>query len=897
MAFSTAHGKYSDQTGELDTSNPEVAQYAPLISIDNFVPDCCKGYANGFVIPAPDVSVKSMHFSYYGTDGSYIGDDIYLASQADGEKAFKILPDVASVKCDFTLDLTQDDIDKMSQDDIDTMLNHVWFYVGYELQEEDVHYKKITKKFKKETSQVFFRESLDGTIKLVGSDFDYIDSQNIETKFIFAIVSRNSLSVNSFSKTDCKLDKAKHIIELKLSAIDEYSKIMDKYDNTYDLIKLAPAVTPLTLTKRLLYQFYVQGADSVSCYANGTYWEQETNESIDDADALRNKYCFAKNFNKQEISIDESQSKVYAGTYLYDEDDTGDWINVSNSNKRIHFRGLTADERTQYSQSRLRIISAVSGEFAKSTIGESASNVYKLEFITVGSSGHLGDLESTYYVCTGYTNDGFGPFKGQLELGNNSHMTFKYYGTEDETAFDMRDCVIDYTIWARILADVDKVSWQGTEYTLYDLPADDFVSERVNYRKCIGLIGLNVVQSGETQVRPTKFGRADNMKYFTSNVITQAQTSHLPVPISRSSWTNTSLWAVIPDYWDSFESLFRTTYTLNDAYSLASVIKALLNKINPLIKFKATAEYSQFFYGKQDIINIIPFDRSRVGYEPYIAPKSNVLKSNYDQAAQKAEITFEQLMDMLRDCFRCYWFIEDSKLRIEHISYFMNGKSYSEIDVQLDLTKKQDKFSRKSAIYAQNEIAYSKDDLNSRYEFAWMDDTTDIFEDMQIDIQSQFTQSDKTEEINSEAFTSDIDLMLYAPDKFSEDGFALMMASSTDGKVPISGVSGLRDDVWNYTYRATPQNYLCSWLYLARYYMKDMPASHIKYTRAPDADAYRVTGIKQCMTQDITFQISLDTNIDLNKAIKTTIGNGIIDSMSVNIDTGLIDATLVFVPK
>ena len=370
----------------------------------------------------------------------------------------------------------------------------------------------------------------------------------------------------------------------------------------------------------------------------------------------------------------------------------------------------------------------------------------------------------------------------------------------------------------------------------------------------------------------------------------------MPVPISRSSWANTSIWAIIPDEWSSFESQFRTQFTLKDAFSLADTIKALLHKIDPLVKFEATAEYSRFFYEGDTSTPIIPFDGSRIGYVPFIAPKSNVLKGNYDQAAQKAEITFEQLMNMLRDCFRCYWYIDDSnRLRIEHVSYFMKGLSYTSPGLQFDLTKKYDKFNKKTVLYAQEATSYSKDDLNSRYEFSWMDDSTDTFEDMEIDVKSLYIQSDKTEEVNSEAFSTDIDLMLYAPDKFSEDGFALMMADKNTGRVPIAAVSGLRDDEYIYTYSVTPQNYLCSWLYLARYYMLDMPAYHIEYTRAPSADAYRVTGIKQCMQQDIEFQT--DEKIDLNKAIKTSVGTGIIDSLSVNIDTHLISATLVYSPK
>ena len=225
-----------------------------------------------------------------------------------------------------------------------------------------------------------------------------------------------------------------------------------------------------------------------------------------------------------------------------------------------------------------------------------------------------------------------------------------------------------------------------------------------------------------------------------------------------------------------------------------------MHTIDTLVKFEATSEYSRFFYEGDTPTPIIPFDGSRVGYVPFIAPKSNVLKGNYDQAAQKAEITFEQVMNMLRDCFRCYWYIDSNNhLRIEHISYFMKGLSYTSPNIQLDLTKKYDKFNNKAILYAQEATSYNKDDLSSRYEFNWMDDSTDTFDDMEVNVNSVYIQSDKTEEINSEVFSTDIDLMLYAPDKFSNDGFVLMMANKDTGKVPIAAVSGLRDDEYAYT--------------------------------------------------------------------------------------------------
>lgn len=896
-----AKGQYNTVTGEFENST-EVGQYCVTSWLTDLRPSNRKQIPLCTLFP-PDINLKQVRIFFYDKNNKYLNYTIFNDETLDEYRAIADSTRLKAeyVKCDFILDISETELSQMTQSEIDSMLTHVWVYAGFELQ--NPHYSKLESKYKKETGQVFFRNSLEGSIKIFGTDFDFINSQSLETKYVLIVTNADGkvLALNSFAKTDCKLDTTRHSIELKLSYIDRYSKLMNKYDNTYDLIKLSPAITPLTLTKRLLYQFYIQGANSVSCYANGTYWEQDVNEAIDDANALRNKYYFAENFTKQEIVIEKEQSEYFAGTYIRDESYNGyRWIHTTESNLVFWLDPLSDSEKANYNTAAWpygSILNAATGSHPTNTTGESRNSLYWIKFNdrkTFGSQ-NTPNLKSKSVYCTSYADK---KFDGVFNSGSGAD--YKLNKVLDNTyAFNLRDSLIDYTIWGRILADVDTAIEQSTGQTktLYDLPKDDFVSERVNYRKCIGLIGLQVKQTGYTVAHPTKYGRNDYGKYFTNNFVNAfTKTEHMPVPISRSSWANTSLWAIIPDTWSIFENQFRSEYILKDAFSLADVIKALLHKIDPLVKFEATAEYSRFFYEGDTSTPIIPFDGSRISYVPFIAPKSNVLKGNYDQAAQKAEITFEQLMNMLRDCFRCYWYIDDSnRLRIEHVSYFMKGLSYTSPNIQLDLTKKYDKFNKKAILYAQEATSYNKDDLSSRYEFNWMDDSTDTFDDMEVNVNSVYIQSDKTEEINSEVFSTDIDLMLYAPDKFSNDGFVLMMANKDTGKVPIAAVSGLRDDEYAYTYSATPQNYLCSWLYLARYYMLDMPAYRIDYTRAPLSGAYRVTGIKQFKQQDIEFQTS--KKIDLNKAIKTSVGTGIIDSLSVNIDTQLISATLVYSPQ
>lgn len=278
----------------------------------------------------------------------------------------------------------------------------------------------------------------------------------------------------------------------------------------------------------------------------------------------------------------------------------------------------------------------------------------------------------------------------------------------------------------------------------------------------------------------------------------------------------------------------------------------------------------------------------------YITQKTNILKGDYDRPAQKAEASLEELMKMLRDCFRCYWYIEDNKFKIEHIYFFMNGGSYSgKSNYQLDFTKLTDQFNKKLSSYFQSEIEYDKSDLNRRYEFAWMDDVTDLFGGNTIDVKSNYIQKDKTEEINIGQFSSDVDYMLFNPSNFSEDGFALLcpVKNGSTLELPIITVNGLVDENKD-IYTAVAQNWYASWIYLQNFYLWDMPAYSIEsnvlnYLYARD--------IKKCMKHTIEFPTEED--LDELELIKTAFGNGKIDEISISLDTRMAKVNLLYRPE
>lgn len=820
------------------------------------------------------------------------------------------------------------------------------------------HYKDLSKKYAKESGQEFFRISLDGKINLFGQDYELIANSGLEDQLIFIIDKYNRISgkwieyyKGEFNKTDCKLDYDKKKCELKTTAIDDYSEVMNKYENTYDLIKLAPEITRIDLHKRSLMQVYVRGANSITNFFGGTYWEDDVNSAIDSHDDLINKYYF---------------SYIKAGNEFY-------------------VRGAG--------------ISGVNGVYAGTNGYWSCWNGYTCY---MGTDTPL----TKAYIYIKRNNDGTVLYRsvkqwmftnaGNCYIGRENIEMVNVSNPSDK--FTIESPFV-YHIYRRLLCDVDTVKDSEGVKNTYDLPPDDFVTDNRNYKKCIGLRGGLFFCTSRAVDEPTKYGLNDYNQYFTNRFIPSSAGIGRALPISKSSWANASLWYVYDSYYEYFEEILRKQYTLKDSYSIGAAIKAILKKIDPTISHEPTVEYSQFLYGNDNPLGLAKF-------YVYITQKTNILKGNYDRPAQKAETSLEELMKMLRDCFRCYWYIENNKFKIEHIYFFMNGGSYSsQSSYQLDFTALTNQFNKKLSSYFQSEVEFEKSDLNQRYEFGWMDDVTDLFGGVAIDVKSQYIQKDKTEEINIGQFSSDVDFMLFNPSNFSDDGFALLCPiipnlartsevtynkyitnrgvisntsdwnmitakvnpgsvlriyspnyiagnigalgyssqKVTSGQVSYVDMQNLPSDENGYkvfniplgieyiyiniktssgdftysmklyvdnmlqlpiitvedlidengdTYKAIAQNWYASWIYLQNLYMYDMPAQNIE---SNVVGTLYVQDVKKCMKHTIEFPSEED--LDELELVKTAFGNGKIDEMSFNINTRQAKVNLLYRPQ
>lgn len=703
----------------------------------------------------------------------------------------------------------------------------------------------LTLDYELETNQRFYRAKLSGKINFVRADYDIINNAPFDSEFFLYIEKSddwgqtyNQYYKAKFMKTDCTFNDDDKLVTVQPETIDQYNDVLAGLEKEYNLIELAPQIEFLTIRKRPLIQIYVPGDSIVSCFLGGTNWEQDANATTDQ-NALIQTYHFALCNILKEIKITSQGSPavisgLYSGrmsTGVSPDEFVGDLYPELNVNYYIHI-------------AQKRVAGGLPIGLAGVEIRRRSDDVAMFQYTKI-------------------TQEPFDTLEFDLTAVEGSGATGTMHA-------DMKS----YNIYARYLVDVDKIDDLDT----YPLSSDDIVDNNRNYRRAIGYAIDVAFISNNFSDTPTEWGLADSGKYFEPPYSIYGQTFY---PIARSTWRYASLWFgfYLMDW--ILEEKARKAYTLRDAFTLSSCINVLLKEFAPGITHEATPEYSQFLYNTNNPI-------SGQSFKLLISQKSNIINGEYKTPAQKAPITLQQIMTMLRDIYKCYWYIEDGKFKIEQVSWFRNGGSYGYNPIiDYDLTQLENVRNGKKLAFATSEYSFDKVEMPERYQFEWMDDVTTPFEGLPIEITSKYVTAGKIEEINISNFTSDIDLMLLNPGAISLDGFALLAAVTPSGGGQLE-LPFTRQTVDNVEYYLQ-NGYLAFINIQPTYWVYDMPARRFKINNTPN---YAI-GIERKKKQTLNFPAGT-TDPNPMQLVKTYIGNGQVDKLSVNLCSRNIKATLKY---
>lgn len=706
-------------------------------------------------------------------------------------------------------------------------------------------YTELKRKFGKENEQEFFRETIEGSLTFIGADYLLIKNKSIEDVIYMTIEQKDKGQLDTqyavvyeayFSKTDCEIDNDNRSCKVKLSPKDAYSGIMKNIENKYDLIRLAPALTQIGVYKRPLVQVYIAGAGTISNYLAGTQYETDVYNVVTDNNELINKHHFAFFAAYNEVEVKAVPYQSFNGKY-YGTNGTYTKLDGNYSIKWTYSEGLN--------------IGYLSLENRDGVI------LFRSQKITWKDKNY-------FYIDV-------------------SDITFERVVEEPTFPQSFRgNTVLLQKVFQRLLLDLPELDGKPTGR----LSSEDVYPTNSNYLYAAPLVGNYFYTSTKVQEVPTEYGVNDEGKYFVDNFLPAVVGAGKLYPVCRSRWGNMSIWFEYGLSYNALEERARKKYILKHSFAISDVIKTLLTQVDPTLHHEATEEYSRFLYGTSIPLTGAP-------YSVFITPKSNILKGEYDQPAKKAETTLSDIFKMLRDTMKLYWFIDGDKLRIEHISYFMSGGSYTGTGtVGIDLTNLRYAKSKQLFTFKTNTLKYDKTDLPSRFEFSWMDDTTNTFAGFPIDVRSNYVQEGKKEDIRVANFSSDVDYMLLSPGDFSSDGFALLGAVQKSGKWELPFVTVPLTDKSGNNYTVTPQNGYMSFLHLVKYYMYDMPAANIEHEGDKTVTVQR---LRRSMTQDLSF--TYDTTPDPIKLMTTDVGNGKPLTMTEDLTTREITVSLTYTPS
>lgn len=696
----------------------------------------------------------------------------------------------------------------------------------------------MTLNYERETGQQFFRAKLSSKITLVGHDAQRVISSPFATDFILTVQKSTNMGISwsdyykcHFFKTDCTINENDLTVSVQPMVMDRYEAVLNGMEKEFNLIELAPAIERINSSKRPMLQVYAGGDSIVSCLFGGNYFESDVNGGGDPEDFGFHKFSEHTEFNFTNSSTQGFTTPFVGVLDLYE-----DGLRFYNSDGIYYLEYFVENPGGVDILNGLNIrrISddAILWKFEQTEFGEAAPIP-----TTVTFSPAVEGLSSV--------------------TANRSLVN----------------------VYARYVLDVASLVYHGETVECAPIESGDIVGNNRNYRYMIGFSNFYIYQSARYSDEPTEWGKNDAGKYFMP-----PDDDEQWYPVGQSQWVNTSIWMKYDAGMVEFEQAGTKTYQIKDTYPIWSVISVILAKIAPSITHQGTAAYSHFLYDDTQIGN--PADWLR-NTRTFITQKSNVLVGEYQEPAQKAPITLKDVMAMLKNVFNCYWYIDDNnKFCIEHIAWFKNGGSYSRQPVVgYDLTELVNLPNNKPWAFATSEYQFDKEDMPARFQYEWMDKSTDLFNGKPINIVSRFVKEDKVEELTVANFTSDIDYMLLASDNCSKDGFALFQATKVNNVWTLPYQTFIR-----YPYEYRLQNYIVSMIYLQdKFLTYDMPSWNIEV----EDEAVTAKGIQRNKKQTLSFPAG-ENDPDLQKLVKTNIGNGQYDKVAINLSSRTAKVTLKY---
>lgn len=341
------------------------------------------------------------------------------------------------------------------------------------------------------------------------------------------------------------------------------------------------------------------------------------------------------------------------------------------------------------------------------------------------------------------------------------------------------------------------------------------------------------------------------------------------------------MYSATTSYYDQY------TYwtTIRDYFLLQDLIRAMLSKVDADLVYEDNVQHSEFF---SSALNPVSGELNGIYY---VTPKSNVLSIDYDYAAWKAMLTFEQLMSMIRNVFNCYYDIYEDHdgvrhFRIEHAQWYANGGSYSErVRSEIDLMANKDSRNKLPLGYRTKNWKYDTSEMPTKIEFSWMDDASEAFGGVPIYVPENrmLINTNYTEKKEITAFDSDLGYLSIAEGSVSKDGFVIVHTDEV-GNIDFGTVE--LDEV-----SYTAENYKLSMAYLHdKFWKYGLCGTHAMINNKE----FAIDNPPRMRMAEIEFVLPVGATYDQYSLIRTECGYGYVNDIELDLSSGKVKATVKY---
>ena len=694
--------------------------------------------------------------------------------------------------------------------------------------------------------QRYYLTEMNAPLRFLREDADAIIAAPFTTEFRIIF----ELSVNGtyqpywegrFYRSDAdEIDEDNRVVTVKTQTVSVIRTILDNREKVYNLIDLSPEIPddPVFYRKQPLLQVYLSGSEFVTNIISGTSWETPVNAlpiiGTDRHNALINDYFFE--FNGDIIVI----PGVGAGL---NPDVSG--LYFINGNNEIRSFG--------------------------------APSLYRIEHNS--GAGRLEIVTNTVPSTTVYTGEVNGLLHGDVNHRDPGTL-FTSVTDPNSTCRAFRA-----SVYMRYLVDFELViTGQGLQQT-NEIPADDIVPP-TGYKRAIGIEYDGVIASDEHQTDKYKYGRFTNDaanfagEYFLEPAFGRGFTWRVAFPLVRSEWTEVSWWFVFNLDLQQVQINASEVLKIREVFSLDAIIRSFLAEWSLNLTFEPDELHSKFFY---DSSGVDPVNGDPLALLVFTA-KSNIVLGQYDRPANRVDVKFSDFEEFLRVTYQCYWFIEGTRFRVEHVSWFENGGRYpseGDANIRFDLTVRREPKTGLPWSKGSKKYNYDKTLMPERLEFSWMDNVSETFKGFPIVSRSGYVDQELKEERRTSNVTTDIDFIAANPTVVNREGLVAMALFWDDNLNGYAVFFGPIDDIATWDVLWYIQNGKLSFLYLHdKYYRHYAAASEITIN---DIDV-AATSVRKNKQQNL--RIYGETEQNEYGLCRTAIGDGELIELSEDIKSG-----------